>query len=49
MFGAPQGSVLGPIEISIYIIPFGAIMRHYKMEYHIYADDGIIYVYCLLM
>ena len=43
MFSVPQGSVLGPIEFCIYTIPFGAIMRHYKIEHHIYANDTQLY------
>ena len=43
MFGVPQCSVLGPVEFCIYTIPLGAIMRQYKIEYHIYADDTHLY------
>ena len=38
-FSIPQGSVLGPIAFCIYTIPLGAILRHYKIQYHIYADN----------
>ena len=43
VYGVPQGSVLGPLEFCIYTIPIGAILRHYKINYQIYADDTQLY------
>ena len=42
--GMPQGSVLGPLKLCIYMLPIASIMRHYDIYFHIYADDTQLYV-----
>ena len=48
-YGAPQGSVIGPLSFTMYVRPIGDILRKHGVKFHMYADDIYRYFFLILI
>ena len=42
--GVPQGLVLGPLKVGLYVLPLSTILMYHKIGYHVYTEDTQLYI-----